>query len=342
MRATVLILCALLALVPIARPCIVVDLSLPPEDRWPTEYLNQTYGAELKESLAVIKILIPYVWEENLLQSIGVRYMEDPKLQEYAIEIGSMAQAFNISLSELILLNLIYDFSAACTSIVAETLEGEILHVRNLDFPLAPTLQKIVTDITYVNGSQFLFHSTGFAGMVGVYTGMRPGAFSASIDARLVGNILENFWEVLTNWNALPVSIVLRQVLTDINNYDDAVNVLQQAPLVAPVYYIVGGLNNAVVLTRDRTTSWFPLGLYPPAGHWFTVQTNYPWWEPDPKSDPRRTVAEYVMQEQGRANLTLDLMYNVLITPPVFNNMTIYTALMNPTTGYYNSMVYVS
>ncbi len=53
---------------------------------------------------------------------------------EYAAEIKGCAAALGVSYGWVTLLNIGYEVSDACTSIVAQTPDGKILHARNLDF----------------------------------------------------------------------------------------------------------------------------------------------------------------------------------------------------------------
>jgi hypothetical protein len=69
---------------------------------------------------------------------------------------------------------------------------------------------------------------------------MKPDMFSVTINTRYSTNPFENFIESF-NKNASIVSFLVRDVLTSVTTYQDAVNVLSTHSLVAPVYYTVGG-----------------------------------------------------------------------------------------------------
>jgi hypothetical protein len=53
-----------------------------------------------------------------------------------------------VTLGKLVLMNLIYDLSAGCTSIVAQTSNGRMLHARNLDYGTS-------TFVTFILGNLF-------------------------------------------------------------------------------------------------------------------------------------------------------------------------------------------
>lgn len=51
-------------------------------------------------------------------------------------EIEGMANAINVTVGEATLFNVFYEFFSVCTSIVAQSPDGQIYHARNLDFGL--------------------------------------------------------------------------------------------------------------------------------------------------------------------------------------------------------------
>ena len=65
----------------------------------------------------------------------------------------------------------------------------------------------------------------------------------------LFGNLLELF-----NRNSTGVSILVRETLENVETFENAVEALSDHPIIAPVYYIVGGVsgNDGAVVTRDR------------------------------------------------------------------------------------------
>lgn len=53
---------------------------------------------------------------------------------------------------------------AGCTSIVARTPSGQLIHGRNLDFNLANVLQNLTCQVTFTRGGQTLYSAATFAG----------------------------------------------------------------------------------------------------------------------------------------------------------------------------------
>lgn len=54
---------------------------------------------------------------------------------------------------------------------------------------------------------------TSYVGYVGLLTGMKPGAFSISLDQRDSGTLLENFLELLLVPNTMAACFLIRDTL---------------------------------------------------------------------------------------------------------------------------------
>lgn len=56
--------------------------------------------------------------------------------EPYRSEILGMSNATGIGVEDFMLLNVFYELSSSCSAIVAQDIQGEIYHARNLDFGL--------------------------------------------------------------------------------------------------------------------------------------------------------------------------------------------------------------
>jgi len=260
-----------------------------------------------------------------------------PYLGDYAGEINSWASAVNISIGKAILLNVIYEVEAWCTSIVARDIYGRLYHGRNLDFNLAPVLRNITLNVDFYKDNKLLYKGTTYAGYVGLLTGMRPGAFSISADERDTGYLWENLLETLFVPGTTCASFLIRDTLETKTNFNEAVKHLSETQIAAPIYIIVGGIkpNEGMVITRDRmwTANFWQLD----EDRWFEVETNYDHWVP--AKDPRRHAAEAIIEKIGNKTMSLSGIMEALSTPPVVNSQTTYTTLMMPANGNYTTWV---
>ncbi|XP_077977688.1 N-acylethanolamine-hydrolyzing acid amidase-like [Glandiceps talaboti] len=325
-------------------PRYVLNLDLPPEKRWESivAHWNVT---KLQENLQfVIKTEVPEVLIP-VVQMIGGnidKYIPSP----YSGELMGMAKAFNMSLGDIVLVNLLYDITAYCTSIVAEDSEGQIWHGRNLDY----TFTEMLRDMTFIYDAQrngtTVYTATTFIGYIGAMTGMRPKAFSISADERDQGKQWENMLELinaLLTGQASFVSFLIRDAIANMNNFDEAVHMLSTEQIIAPVYYIIGGMKpgEGAVITRDRLASKDVWKLDSSNERWFLVETNYDHWEPAPQSDDRRDPANKAMNGLTQSGVNATTMYNkVFSLKPVLASHTVYTTTISAAEpDMYNTMV---
>jgi hypothetical protein len=327
---------------PYPMPKYTINLDLPPSQRW-TQICSVPQFKEMAGYLyKTITTLLPGTVLEELGQEINDHYFP----ADYAQEIVGCASQLGIPYGWLALFNLGYEVSDACTSIVAQTTDGKILHARNLDFwdgmGFTDTLKDMALIIDFQKGGKTVFSTATFAGMVGVLSGFKNNAFSATVDTRFYpGGIGQLFYEVIAaiqEKNASLVSFLLREVFENENNFQDAITNLSNDELIADVYYILAGVsaNEGAVISRNRTDAadvW--ILSYP--SRWFEVETNYDHWNPPPWFDNRVDPANNAMNAMGLSSLSLPGMLNVLTVKPVLNLQTTYTILACPATGEFTA-----
>lgn len=314
--------------VPGAPPLFNVSLDAAPERRWLP--MLQHYDPDFVRT-AVAEVIGDRV-PQWVLEMIGevVSKVESFLPQPFTDEIRGMCNFLNLSLAEGILVNLAYEASAFCTSIVAQDSQGHIYHGRNLDYTFGNALRKLTVDVQFLKNGQVAFTGTTFVGYVGLWTGQRPHKFTVSGDERDKGWWWENVIAAISLGHS-PISWLIRKTLSDSENFEAAVLTLAKTPLIADVYYIVGGTSprEGVVITRDRGGPADIWPLDPLSGAWFRVETNYDHWKPVPKRDDRRTPAIKALNATGQAHINLETLFQVLSVFPVYNNFTIYTTVMS-------------
>lgn len=169
----------------------------------------------------------------------------------YRGEIASWAEALDVSVGTITVLNCAYELSHlrwpklfGCTAGVRWVDPVGMVHVRNLDWPLA-TMGAATRLFRFRRGGRE-FVSVGVPGQVGVLSGMLPKAYSATI-----------------NW-APPVAFpsfefgpafLLRDTLETCDSYDAAVRTLTQTPLSTSVFFTVCGARKGQACVIERTQS---------------------------------------------------------------------------------------
>ncbi|VDL68520.1 unnamed protein product [Nippostrongylus brasiliensis] len=172
---------------------------------------------------------------------------------EYAAEIRGIANTSGLPLGLIVSLNILYDilafdrthvFKLGCTSIVAQSENGTILHGRNLDYGMGDLLKNVTISVDFTRGQgeqkKVVYSGITFALSSTLLTGQND-AFSLSLNARYSGPYIYNiFMEFITRFRT-PVGFLLREVLDSSKTYADAVNHLSNRHLFSPSYIVIGG-----------------------------------------------------------------------------------------------------
>jgi hypothetical protein len=320
-------------------PEVVVNLDLPPTQRLTTLCNNPTYQNVSKWLVSMAAQLMPRI--HGYMEELGFLLNKYYFPSEQSGEIKSCAATIGVSEGWLAMFNIGYEISDFCTSIVAQTPDGRVLHARNLDFwdgmGFTNSLKQMAVIIDYQSNGQTIFKSVGFAGYVGVLSGFKSKAFSATVDTRFypegVGSFFYEVIAAITTQNASLVTFLMRKVFTHQNDYASALQYLSNSPLIADVYYIMAGAgpNQGAVISRNRHNASDVWELN--KNRWFEVQTNYDHWVGAPWFDDRITPSNNAMSSIGQRKISLDTMYTVLSTKPVFNLQTTYSFLASPADG---------
>ncbi|CAK9054341.1 unnamed protein product [Durusdinium trenchii] len=231
-----------------------------------------------------------------------------------------------------------------CTGIVAETADGSIMQLANMDqSPLAArnlTLRISVVD----DKGEPLFEGVDW------YTLLSTGVSRAV--KRGVASVQENWrsTDPVRKLDAIMADIqsgVISQMLVfrrafetpSISSFEDFVDNVTHTRLAAPFYIVAAGSKpkQGVAIARNLTTSektdWFP------SDDFYLCQCNTDRWRPDDPEDPRRTAAEALLGRLGREEATAMGLFAVVSAYPVHNPHTAYTAVMSAATGELHAYV---
>ncbi|XP_033635772.1 N-acylethanolamine-hydrolyzing acid amidase-like [Asterias rubens] len=315
-------------------PRYVLNLDLPEEDRW--QPILKHWDAELYRKY-VESMLSKYSSNETaaLMEVIGEeieKYLPSP----YAGEIRGIAKHFKLKVGEMVFVNIFYDVSVGCTSIVAQDSQGSIWHGRNMDYSNSPTLRNLSVIVDFQSNGKTLYTSTTFLGQTGTFTGQRPDAFTVSFNQRNQGTLVDDIIQIfkaLVNDRTVFTSFQIRDVLSrkDTVSFEPALQRLANVPQTAPNYFIIGGMQpeEGAVVTKGRLKAVDVWKLNSTEGRWFLLETNYDHWMAPPESDDRRDPGNKAMNATGSKVIDLSHLLEVLSIPLVCNRNTIYTTLMS-------------
>lgn len=312
-----------------AAPRYNVSLDLPPEQRW-KEIISQYNETFLKETMKFIYTSSVPKWVRAILFPLAEVDLIFLVREPYAGEIRGIARTLDISVGYVLAVNLAYEATAYCTSIVAQDIKGNIYHGRNLDYPLIDVLKNLTMDLDFIQKGKIAYTGTTFLGYVGLWTGQSPYKFTVSGNAREKGKWWENAISALFKRSS-PVSWLIRDALNNARNFEAAALQLSKTPIIADTYLIMGGTQprEGLVITRNRDGPADIWPLDPQKGEWFHVETNYDHWTNPPPFDDRRTPAIKALNATGQEHINATSLYKVLSVKPVLNDITIYTTTMS-------------
>lgn len=107
-------------------------------------------------------------------------------------------------------------------------------------------------------------------------------------------------------------------------SFEEAVNILSNHDLIAPCYFIVGGVhpNEGAVITRNQyklVDIWRLNADSAGIEKWYLLETNYDHWMPPPSTDDRRTPGMKAMNETTQEKINLETLMKVMTIDPVCN-----------------------
>jgi hypothetical protein len=262
-------------------------------------------------------------------------------MPEFIAEIKAIAELSEIDYPTILAYNLVYEYFAYCTSTITQDANGNILHGRNLDYDFTKEMGPLFVDANFTRNGTLVHQATFLVGYVGHTTGMRRGKFAISVNQRktLNGSINDNIFEMFHR-GAMPMSWLVRRTLENATSWTEAVDLLSNKTLAAPVYFIVSGTRSdeGVIISRGRESvhdiEYLDIGGM--EDKWLLVQTNSDrdW----PYKEYRKEMATKRIKEIGKTNINAENLFSkVLNIYPNFNSLTIFVNVMSAQSGIYNT-----
>lgn len=311
-------------------PKYQINLDLPPSKRW--VQMIKLYKDKLVSAVNVLEKMVPATilttFYKNLALSTISLY-SGMGLILHKEELESIAKTVGVPLNKVILVQILYEAFAACTSVTVPVDENKKnYHFRTMDWPF-PFLKDITVELDFQKGGKTVYKSVSWVGYVGVMTGVRPGHYSVALNYRSSnGTIYDNIKKALSlKW---PIGYLIRYALDNEMSYRKALRTFKSCELISPCYITmcnVAGRSHCLVrdaselkkCVRDKTV----------------IQTNC---DPDQIRGPnilfsfeRRNLARNILKQNTFTNLKSVL--HGFYSFPIINQDTIYTCVMEPQTG---------
>jgi hypothetical protein len=304
-----------------------IALNASPEEKW------QTIIRDFKPEILDIYQKLDQTYSKFISgffsQAIGLSSYLGCVLHDK--EINYIAKACGIPFGKLVLLQIMYELSACCTSAVFP-LDGELIHFRTMDWPLME-LKKLTIQINFQKENKTQYSVITWAGYIGALTAMKPGLCSISLNYRqTTGSLFQNVKNLTKGY--WPAGYLIRHVMEHNMNYAQILDHLTQSNLVAPCYIIVCGLESdqCVNIVRDRE-SFKVYKMHQDK----IVQTNI-----DPEefktldilySVERNRIATKLIDELKEKKKKSDDLFKTFDVKPIINSESIYVCVMKPKTG---------
>lgn len=213
-------------------PWFTVDLDADPYTRF--NEISSIYKQNIHDLIGVLKdLILPFFPDAlTLVDSFfgdAAKHLPSP----YREELNGIADTTGVPLGEIVLYNIFYEIFTVCTSVIAQDDSGHIYHARNLDFGLflgwndtthewriSEHLRKMVVNVNWIKDGKIVFVSNNFAGYIGIYNGMKKGAFTVTANERfdaLGGYIGIIRWLIGLEPNGRWMSWLTRETLIETN-----------------------------------------------------------------------------------------------------------------------------
>lgn len=319
----------------------IFDLDLAAEKRW------LLILEDFKDKIPKLKLEIDKIFKNLGIGSVYqttlyylVRAFEMTGYMLYAEEIRSISNFSGIDFEKVVIMQLYYEMTSACTSIVTQVNnKSAFFRTMDWDFDLLRELT-IELDVRRNGKTQFL--ATTWVGCVGLYTFTIPDKYSLAINYRRTNNIdiksmLSNALRIMTMY--WPTSYLLRYIAESNLSNGKLDSILKRSLLVSPTYIIVcyhDGVTKPAIYIRDYDK------LVSRYTNDYVIQTNCDHDKFEPNilcSIQRRELVERIIRRHSNNFASIEEMFISFVKEPIINEDTIYVTLI----GYENDhLIYQS
>jgi len=337
-------------------PTEVIDLDLPPEERW------RDFALRHRDEIVAKSQGMGVLYERALGPAVAARWMAAaPVSEELLAEYRSFVKYVDhpdVTLQRLVLTDMWHAVGAptfACTGLLAATPNGTVIHGRNVDYEsdkLAEMAERLGVELRggggfydgiFLRGGQPVVSFVGSVGNLGIHTGMRIGAWSWNSNARIApNNMTANL--LATESGSLNFPWVSRKYLLEIPDFASAVQAFSNTSFNAPNYFILAGAGayEGAIVTVDRGGVRVPgtppvQTLSQEKGVWHLVQTNDDLLHPP--VDARRGTALARLAQSPQAQVTEAFVLGEMKASPVMNSDTLLTWVANPKAGTHQTVL---
>jgi len=233
-------------------PYFTFNLDLDPKLRW-AEILNHFQSrTHILKSYAT-QIINQY---SKVLPIAKLAFNPDEIM--YREELEYIASCVDMELFHIVLLQLLYETSAACTTGIFDC-AGTKLLIRTMDWPME-FLKDFTIGLNIYSGNTQIASAVTWVGCVGLFTATNLiHKHTVCVNYRRtvemsIGKFLKNAYR--TKKMNFPISYLVREVITNTTGINDTIRSLELTKLISPVYFTVFDFANldeskSCIITRD-------------------------------------------------------------------------------------------
>lgn len=220
---------------------LIVDLRLPPAQRW---HLSAAQRTQARELFAIYK---EDLGRQVQAADLVVQHARPLVRPDHWAEMEALADALDLPLGDVVLCNLYYDLLKVvigCTAFAVAT-PGGVLHGRNLDWRTRNAALNRYTAVTrFIGAPAGEFVVIGWPGYVGVFSAVAKGRFAITLNAVL---------SLEPAQIATPIVFLIRTVLEECRTFDDALQVLAETPIASDCLLLLSGPAEDQLAVIERT-----------------------------------------------------------------------------------------
>ncbi len=212
------------------------------------EQMGAAQGQLLRDKVATLMQRVLYVvgagdslrsgiWFFDRMEEIQRRTLPHiPK--RFVAECDALSEAAGVSQRNGRYANLFPErFHCSGTALRGKaTVDGQVLHARVLDYMRDIRLQDAATVTVFMPDGYNAWVSLGYAGFVGTVTAMNEkGLAIGEMGGRGEGD-----------WDGMPMSFLLREVMERADNVEEALEIIRNTPRTCEYYYVVSDKSGAM------------------------------------------------------------------------------------------------
>ena len=227
------------------------DLGLPASERWCSIF--DSYAADLVNLSSKLRVILnQFGMVPTLIKPFYTFSSKSNMLHND--EINYIAKRINMTSFEVLLLQLIYETSSACTTSVLKVGTKEFFF-RTMDWPML-FLKDITIGLNIKKDNKCIGKVTTWLGYVGFLTATNTiRDYTIAVNYRRTQDIsiislARNLYRTISM--KYPIGYLVRNIIENSSNIIDAKNLLETSELISPCYITVYvPYHQSYIITRD-------------------------------------------------------------------------------------------